>query len=35
MDAYVRDRQDNWRDAHFTAASEPSTQLLLVIEGVR
>lgn len=35
MDAYVRDRQDNWRDTHFTATQEPSTRLVLVIEGVR
>ena len=34
MDAYLRDRQENWRDTYFTAATEPSTQLVLVIEGV-
>lgn len=33
MEAYVQDRQKNWRDTHFTAAQEPSTQLVLVIEG--
>jgi ERCC4-related helicase len=33
MDAYLQDRQQNWRDTHFTAAQEPSTQLVLVIEG--
>ena len=24
-----------WLDTHFTAATDPSTQLVLVIEGVR
>jgi ERCC4-related helicase len=34
MEAYLKDRQENWREAHFMAASEPSTRLVLVIEGV-
>lgn len=34
MEAYLKDRQDNWRDTYFTPSSEPSTQLVLVIEGV-
>lgn len=34
MDAYLRDREDNWQDTYFTASTEPSTQLVLVIEGV-
>lgn len=34
MEAYLRDRQKNWRDTHFTAVTEPTTQLVLVIEGV-
>ena len=34
MDAYLRDRQENWRDTYFTASTEPSIQLVLVIEGV-
>ena len=34
MDDYLRDRQENWRDAYFAASAEPSTQLVLVIEGV-
>jgi hypothetical protein len=33
VDAYVRDRQGNWRDTHFTASQEPSTRVVLVIEG--
>ncbi len=33
MDQYLKDRQQNWRDAHFVAAEEPSTQLILVIGG--
>ncbi|MDB4671141.1 DEAD/DEAH box helicase [Pirellulaceae bacterium] len=35
MDAYLRDREDNWQDTYFTASTEPSTQLVLVIEGVK
>jgi ERCC4-related helicase len=34
MDAYLKDRQENWRETHFMAAAEPSTRLVLVIEGV-
>ena len=34
MEDYLRDRQENWRDTYFTASTEPSTQLVLVIEGV-
>ena len=34
LDAYWRDREDNWQDTYFTASTEPSTQLVLVIEGV-
>lgn len=30
---YVQDRQKNWRDTHFQAASQPSTRLILVVEG--
>jgi ERCC4-related helicase len=33
MEEYLNDRQQNWRDTHFTASREPSTQLLLVIGG--
>lgn len=33
MNDYLKDREQNWRDTHFTAAREPSTQLLLVIGG--
>ncbi|PYP82900.1 MAG: helicase [Blastocatellia bacterium AA13] len=33
MEAYLADRAKNWRDTYFTAVAEPSTQLLLVIEG--
>ncbi len=32
---YLQDRQQNWRNTHFLAASEPSTQLVLVVVGVR
>ena len=34
MDAYLRDREENWQDTYFTTSAEPSTQLVLVIEGV-
>ena len=33
MDDYVKDRQQNWQQTHMMAAVEPSTQLILVIEG--
>ncbi|WP_197090893.1 SNF2-related protein [Bradyrhizobium sp. LTSP849] len=32
---YVRDRNLNWRLAHFEAADQPTTRLILAIEGVR
>ena len=34
LQKYLDDRQRNWRDAHFTPAKDPSTRLVLVIEGV-
>ena len=34
MDEYLADRQENWRDMYFKKVAEPSTQLVLVIEGV-
>jgi hypothetical protein len=33
LEAFLADRQTNWRDTHFTASQAPSTRLLLVIEG--
>ena len=35
MEAYLKDREENWQDTYFTASTEPSTQLVLVIEGVK
>jgi hypothetical protein len=35
MDAYLKDRRENWVNSYFTTTTEPSTQLVLVIEGVR
>jgi superfamily II DNA or RNA helicase len=35
MDAYIKDRQENWREMHFNTAPDPSTRLVLVIEGVK
>lgn len=34
MEEYAKDRHDNWLEANFRAAKEPSTRLVLVIEGV-
>jgi ERCC4-related helicase len=34
MERYLKDRRENWRDAHFEAAPEPTTRLVLAIEGV-
>lgn len=34
MNAYLQDREANWQDTYFTMSTEPSTQLVLVIEGV-
>ena len=33
MEDYIRDRRENWQDTHVRTAREPSTQLVLVIEG--
>jgi hypothetical protein len=33
MEAYLRDRAKNWRDTYFETDAEPTTQLVLVIEG--
>ena len=33
MNDYVQDRQQNWRDSHFQAATHPSTRLIIVIQG--
>lgn len=33
MEDYLRDREENWRETYFSPSSEPSTQLVLVIEG--
>jgi len=35
MDAYLKDRTQNWVNSYFTTTTEPSTQLVLVIEGVK
>jgi hypothetical protein len=32
---YVQDRARNWKQAHFEAADQPTTRLILAIEGVR
>lgn len=33
MEDYVRDRRRNWREMHFETAEDPTTQLVLVIQG--
>jgi ERCC4-related helicase len=33
IEAYLRDRAKNWRDTYFETDAEPTTQLVLVIEG--
>ncbi len=35
IDAYIADRHDNWQDTWINASAQPSTQLVLVIEGVQ
>jgi ERCC4-related helicase len=35
MEKYLHDREENWRNAHFLAVDEPTTRLVLVVEGVR
>lgn len=35
MEKYLQDREENWRNAHFIAVDEPSTRLVLVVEGVK
>jgi hypothetical protein len=35
MDRYVKDRNVHWRDAHYVAADEPVTRLVLVIESTK
>lgn len=34
IERYLKDRRENWRDAHFEAAPEATTRLVLAIEGV-
>ena len=34
IERYLKDRRENWRDAHFESAPEPTTRLVLAIEGV-
>lgn len=35
MEKYIADRKENWLNTYFTNKVEPSTQLVLVIEGVK
>ncbi|MFM8444622.1 MAG: SNF2-related protein [Methylococcus sp.] len=34
IERYLKDRREHWRDAHFEAAPEPTTRLVLAVEGV-
>ena len=35
MQKYIQDREHNWEQAHYRAVDEPSTRLVLVVEGVK
>jgi ERCC4-related helicase len=35
MEKYIEDRQRHWKETHFQAVEEPSTRLVLVVEGVK
>ncbi len=35
MEKYLKDREENWRNAHFLAVDQPNTRLVLVVEGVK
>lgn len=34
MEKYISDRNKDWRDAHYLAEDEPTTRLILAVEGV-
>ena len=34
MEEFLKDRRENWVTTYFTVATEPSTRLVLVMEGV-
>ncbi len=34
MEAYIKDREENWRDTYCHAAEHPTTQVVMVVEGV-
>lgn len=35
MEKYLRDREENWKNTHLRATDEPTTRLVLAIEGVK
>jgi len=35
MEDYLQKREQDWRNTHLFASDEPSTQLILVIGGVK
>ena len=35
LEQNLKDREENWRNAHFLAVDEPNTRLVLVVEGVK
>ena len=35
MEKYLQDRTEHWLDAHFRATEQPTTRLVLAVEGVR
>ncbi|WP_257266380.1 DEAD/DEAH box helicase [Endozoicomonas sp. ONNA2] len=35
MEKYLADRSENWKATHYRASDEPTTRLILVVEGVK
>jgi hypothetical protein len=35
MEKYLHDREENWKNTHLRATDEPTTRLVLAIEGAR
>ena len=35
MEKYLHDREENWKNTHLRAMDEPTTRLVLAIEGAR
>ena len=35
MEKYLHDREENWKNTHLYATDEPTTRLVLTVEGVK